>query len=198
MAAPADGPRNPACRWWLAGWASASCTGPVKASALFRSYNGSVATGEASVIAMTVPRNAGRHQRLVDRQRSGARLCQRDRTQRSTSSCSRGVQLAAARGRSDDPQPNRSAIALAQFTGAVCLEVGSTPEPSSTTSSPPSRTARGPCSGSGPQWGWANSRNARLHVLEAEFPVPTTCDNSVGVGARNYNIPLPIPPLRQE
>ncbi len=34
------------------GWAVANCTGPVKASALFRSYNGSTPTGEASVIAM--------------------------------------------------------------------------------------------------------------------------------------------------
>jgi hypothetical protein len=37
------------------GWASASCTGPVKASALFREYNGNVPQGEASVIAMTAP-----------------------------------------------------------------------------------------------------------------------------------------------
>jgi len=34
------------------GWATANCTGPVKASALFRSYKGTTATGEASVIAM--------------------------------------------------------------------------------------------------------------------------------------------------
>jgi len=36
----------------VTGWAIANCTGPVKASALFRSYNGNVAAGEASVIAM--------------------------------------------------------------------------------------------------------------------------------------------------
>ncbi len=35
----------------MTGWAVASCRGPVKASALFRSYNVSVPTGEASVIA---------------------------------------------------------------------------------------------------------------------------------------------------
>src|SRR5215831_8099619 len=39
----------------VTGWAQATCTGPVKASSLFRSYNGNVATGEASVIAMTTP-----------------------------------------------------------------------------------------------------------------------------------------------
>jgi hypothetical protein len=39
----------------VTGWATASCTGPVKASALFRSYNGSVAQAEASVPAMTYP-----------------------------------------------------------------------------------------------------------------------------------------------
>lgn len=37
------------------GWAVANCTGPVKASALFRSYNGSVAQAEASVPAMLYP-----------------------------------------------------------------------------------------------------------------------------------------------
>ena len=39
----------------LAGWAQAQCTGPVKASLLFRVYNGSVAQGEAGVNATTVP-----------------------------------------------------------------------------------------------------------------------------------------------
>jgi len=39
----------------VTGWASANCTGPVKASALFRSYNGTVPQAEASVLAMTVP-----------------------------------------------------------------------------------------------------------------------------------------------
>ncbi len=39
----------------VTGWAAANCTGPIKASALFRSYNGSVPVGEASVIAMTAP-----------------------------------------------------------------------------------------------------------------------------------------------
>ena len=37
------------------GWAAASCTGPVKASALFRSYSGNVAQAEASVSAMSSP-----------------------------------------------------------------------------------------------------------------------------------------------
>ena len=37
----------------VTGWAIANCTGPVKASALFRSYHGNVAAGEASVIATT-------------------------------------------------------------------------------------------------------------------------------------------------
>jgi hypothetical protein len=36
----------------VTGWAAASCNGPVKASALFRDYNGSVALAEASVPAM--------------------------------------------------------------------------------------------------------------------------------------------------
>ncbi len=39
----------------ITGWAMANCTGPVKASALFRGYNGNVPLGEASVIAMTAP-----------------------------------------------------------------------------------------------------------------------------------------------
>ena len=37
------------------GWASAKCSGPVKASALFRDYTGNVAQGEASVIAASSP-----------------------------------------------------------------------------------------------------------------------------------------------
>lgn len=37
----------------VTGWASASCSGPVRASALFRSYNGTVPLAEASVPAMT-------------------------------------------------------------------------------------------------------------------------------------------------
>src|ERR1700683_3823477 len=36
----------------VTGWAVASCNGPVKASALFRSYSGNVALAEASVTAM--------------------------------------------------------------------------------------------------------------------------------------------------
>jgi hypothetical protein len=39
----------------VTGWAVANCTGPIKASALFRSYNGNVPLGEASVIAMPTP-----------------------------------------------------------------------------------------------------------------------------------------------
>jgi hypothetical protein len=41
----------------VTGWAAANCTGPVKASALFRSYNGNIAQAEASVPAMTFPAN---------------------------------------------------------------------------------------------------------------------------------------------
>ncbi len=37
------------------GWAQAQCTGPVKASALFREYSGDVPQGEASVIAAASP-----------------------------------------------------------------------------------------------------------------------------------------------
>jgi hypothetical protein len=37
------------------GWAQAQCTGPLKASLLFRSYSGGVAIGEAGVNAMAVP-----------------------------------------------------------------------------------------------------------------------------------------------
>ncbi len=37
------------------GWARALCTGPVKASALFRSFRGSVAEAEGSVLASTAP-----------------------------------------------------------------------------------------------------------------------------------------------
>jgi hypothetical protein len=37
------------------GWAVANCTGPLKASALFREYSGNVALGEASVIAASAP-----------------------------------------------------------------------------------------------------------------------------------------------
>ena len=37
------------------GWAQAACTGPVKASALFREISGNLAQGEASVIAATAP-----------------------------------------------------------------------------------------------------------------------------------------------
>ena len=39
----------------VTGWARAQCSGPVKASLLFRSYDQSLATGEAGVNAMTVP-----------------------------------------------------------------------------------------------------------------------------------------------
>jgi hypothetical protein len=39
----------------VTGWAAAACTGPVKASALFRSYHGNTPVAEASVIAMTAP-----------------------------------------------------------------------------------------------------------------------------------------------
>jgi hypothetical protein len=39
----------------LSGWAQAQCTGPVKASLLYRAYTGSVPQGEASVPASTSP-----------------------------------------------------------------------------------------------------------------------------------------------
>jgi hypothetical protein len=39
----------------LTGWAKAQCTGPVKASLLYRLYNGAVAQGEAGVNAATAP-----------------------------------------------------------------------------------------------------------------------------------------------
>jgi hypothetical protein len=39
----------------VTGWASSACTGPVKASSLFRLYNGNTPEAEASVIAMTAP-----------------------------------------------------------------------------------------------------------------------------------------------
>jgi hypothetical protein len=39
----------------VTGWAVAGCTGPVKASALFRRYNGNIPVAEVSVIAMTSP-----------------------------------------------------------------------------------------------------------------------------------------------
>src|SRR5207237_1381281 len=37
------------------GWASAQCSGPIKASLLFRSYDHGVPVGEAGVNAMTAP-----------------------------------------------------------------------------------------------------------------------------------------------
>jgi hypothetical protein len=43
---------NPSARV-VTGWARADCSGPIKASALFRDYPRGVAAGEASVIAMT-------------------------------------------------------------------------------------------------------------------------------------------------
>jgi len=39
----------------VTGWAEAQCTGPIKASLLYRHYNGTVADGEASVNAATAP-----------------------------------------------------------------------------------------------------------------------------------------------
>jgi hypothetical protein len=42
----------------VTGWARADCTGPVKASAMFRSYNGNVAQAEAAMIAMAEPATA--------------------------------------------------------------------------------------------------------------------------------------------
>ena len=39
----------------IPGWAQATCSGPVKASLLFRLYSGGVAQGEASVNASSVP-----------------------------------------------------------------------------------------------------------------------------------------------
>jgi hypothetical protein len=42
----------------LTGWARADCSGPVKASALFRSYSSAAPQAEASVIAMTAPATA--------------------------------------------------------------------------------------------------------------------------------------------
>ena len=39
----------------VTGWARADCTGPVKASALFRSYSGTTPKAEGAVLAMTAP-----------------------------------------------------------------------------------------------------------------------------------------------
>jgi len=32
----------------------------------------------------------------------------------------------------------------------------------------------------------------------AEAQAPTTCESGIGVGAKNYNIKIPMPPLRQQ
>jgi hypothetical protein len=50
-----DQTQAPAGADLLTGWAAAQCTGPLKASLLYRSYKGTVAQGEAGVNAVTDP-----------------------------------------------------------------------------------------------------------------------------------------------
>ena len=48
--------------------------------------------------------------------------------------------------------------------------------------------------------GGAGTSNGLLRYMfwEAEAQIPATCEGGVGAGAAGYNLPIPMPPLRQQ
>lgn len=117
----------------VTGWAVTNCTGPVRASALFRSYSGNVGLAPARFTAAV---------RLV-------------------------------LGTVVQPECNNFAVSLQGNTGIF----GQTLAPN----------------GSG-----ITSGMLGYMFWGAEAQAPATCEGGVGTGANNYNIPIPMPPLRLE
>ncbi len=87
----------------------------------------------------------------------------------------------------------------ARFTGAVRLEVGSTVEPecNNFTASLQNSTAIF-AQTLAPNGAGITSGMLGYMFWEVEAQAPATCEGGVGTGANNYNLPIPMPPLRQQ
>jgi hypothetical protein len=101
-------------------------------------------------------------------------------------------------GKSNDSPPILP-LPPAKFTGAVRLVIGTTAEPecnnfsASLQNSTETFVQTVAPNGSGVSPGMLG-----YMFWGAEAQAPATCAGGIGVGARNYNIKIPMPPLRQQ
>ena len=97
-------------------------------------------------------------------------------------------------------------LAPAKFTGSLYIAEGGKVRPECTNFATSVQNATGTwTSERRPDRRRHHRRHARLHVLGRRTPStrgvttdpPNTCEGGVGVGATTFNIPIPMPALRQ-
>jgi hypothetical protein len=87
----------------------------------------------------------------------------------------------------------------ARFTAAVRLVNGSTPEPECDTFAGSLQNATGTFGQTlAPNGAGITTGMLGYMFWESEDKAPISCTGGVGAGAKNYNIRIPVPPLRQE
>jgi hypothetical protein len=90
-------------------------------------------------------------------------------------------------------------LAPARFTGAVRLVLGAVPQPECNNFSGSLQNSTGVFAQTlTPNGSGATPGMIGYMFWGAEAQAPATCEGGVGVGAKNYNIPIPMPPLRQQ
>jgi hypothetical protein len=90
-------------------------------------------------------------------------------------------------------------LAPARFTGAVRLVLGAVPQPECNKFSASLQNATGVFAQTiAPNGSGATPGMIGYMFWGAEAQAPASCEGGVGVGAKNYNIPIPMPPLRQQ
>ena len=95
--------------------------------------------------------------------------------------------------------PPVAPLAPAKFTAAVRLSLGSVIEPECNNFSTSLQNTTGVFGQTLAPSGAGTSHGLLGYMFwEAEGQAPATCENGVGAGAASYNLPLPMPPLRQQ
>ncbi len=90
-------------------------------------------------------------------------------------------------------------LAPAKVTVAVRVVLGSTPQPECNNFSSSLQNSTGNFVQSiAPAGAGASPGMLGYMFWGVEAQAPTTCEGGVGVGARNYNLRIPMPPLRQQ
>jgi hypothetical protein len=90
-------------------------------------------------------------------------------------------------------------LAPARFTGAVRLVLRAVPQPECNNFSASLQNATGVFAQTmAPNGSGATPGMIGYMFWGAEAQAPASCEGGVGVGAKNYNIPIPMPPLRQQ
>jgi hypothetical protein len=91
------------------------------------------------------------------------------------------------------------ALPPAKFTGAVRVVLGSTVEPECTNFAASLQNSTGIFGQTlAPDGSGITPGMLGYMFWGAEAQAPATCEGGVGAGANNYNLPIPMPPLRQQ